>query len=190
MKFTFFAGISGFLIITLFVGCAAFLYLNKEHISYDKETMSSIASNPRYTNYVRAFCWTVSLLIIPYTIGLIKHFDIEINSPTVLIGVLASISLFLTALSINRPESHLHQISSLVFYISLFIMPLHIAFTLLETESKLIGYLVFSLFIVSLVLLAGNCLKEKGKPDGFTEALLMATNSAWVIIYAVQMLGK
>lgn len=156
MKYNIIGSITGFLIIALFIGCAAFLYLNKEHISYDKETMSSIASNPKYTNYVRAFCWTVSLLVIPYTIGLVKHYNLGISSPSVLLAGLASISLFLTALTINKPEGHVHQVASLVFYISLFIMPLGVAVKLLNTDSKLVGYMVIALFIVSLTLLAGN----------------------------------
>lgn len=172
----------------MFILCAAYLALNKERISYDHQTMSSIASNPKYTNWVRIFCWSVSLLVVPYVLGLMKYFNVDFTSLSVLLGILASIALFFTALTINKPESHLHQISSLVFYISLFIMPIDIAFRLLGTEDKLIGYLVISLFLVSLVLLGGNFIKERGKPDGITEVLLMGTNSAWVVIYSIMML--
>lgn len=190
MKIQYLYGLSGILIIGLFVACAIFLALNKEKISYDEQTMSSIASNPQYTNWVRFFCWTVSILVIPYILGLMRYFGVELTSPSILLGILASVGLFFTALTIDKPASHLHQIASLVFYISLFVMPLDIAIRLLGDDDKLIGYLVISLFLVSLVLLAGNFIKERGKPDGITEVILMGTNSAWVVIYSVMMLMR
>ncbi|MBD3280395.1 hypothetical protein GF389_02635 [Candidatus Dojkabacteria bacterium] len=128
--------LTGLLIIACFIGCAQYLRENKEGRTYDKETMSAIAADPKYTNGVRFFCWTVSLLVMPYVYSLVNVFDLPINSLTVLIGIPASIGLFFTAWTINKPDSGLHNITSFVFYFSLWLMPIDLAFRFVRGQKK------------------------------------------------------
>ncbi len=175
---------SGTLIIFLFIACALYLAKNKESMQYSTITLSGIAANPKYTNIVRILCWSVCLLIFPFTYQLIQIFGIPFQSYTFSIGMLASISLFMTALTIYEPDQKLHITVSYIFYISLLILPLEICIKLILESNSIVawGIIFINFFAGAFSLL--HIKNLKGVPNGFTEIIVMVGGSIWVIIFS------
>lgn len=176
---------SGFSILICFLGCAVYLSKNKEGLRYEQITLSGIAANKSYINVVRFFCWNVSLLTFPFIFQLKTLFGLEYLSPTVGIGFLASISLFLTALTINRPDWWLHIIASYTFYISLLLLPLEIALRLTSDSNAIYGWSILIINITIAILSISHMTKRNRVPNGITELIVMGGNAIWVIIFSL-----
>jgi hypothetical protein len=175
---------SGFIIIFQFLVCSIYIRLNSEGITYKQLTLSGIASSPKYTNFVRVICWSVCLLILPFLLGLKNEFNLRILSLPIVSGIFASIGLFFTALTINKPKSILHYFSSFVFYIFMSILPIHLSIILLLNNGNLLGAIILFILFISSCYSIWNLYKTKLVSNGITELIFMSSNAFWVLIFS------
>lgn len=188
MSPSYLAGLVGLGIIALFLVCTVYLYLNREGLSYAQETLSLIASYPRYTNTARALCWTVCILIFPFIYGLIEFFDLEMLSYTSLIGLASAVTLFFTAVSLSKPGGIFHIAISISYFGLLLALPLEIAIKLINSGQSFFGFGIIATILFTGLLIGFMLLKNRGKANGIMEVLAMTSGGLPVLLFSILML--
>jgi len=128
------------------------------------------------------FCTSIALLNGPYMYGLNLKFNLKSNIFSIISGVLASLFLILTGLTIAE-GSPIHTIFCLMFCMFFILYEIFVSFSASKTNPSL---KIIGLSIVGCNLLLTLILFILYGLTGITEITFLGLNCIWLIIFATR----
>jgi hypothetical protein len=179
-------GISGYLIVLSFMATVVYVKLLLKNFDPKKyDTISDYGKDNKIKPYITSACILISLLNIPFMLGLYGSFVSSSNHLPLIFGSLASLFLILTGLSVNHPDKRYHVYSTHAFMVLLVIDGFFISLSVLKA-SPIIGILGIGIAVVdSLISLL---LLFKLRTEGIAEITFLALNSIWIILFSTMMI--
>jgi hypothetical protein len=178
-------GISGYLIVLSFVATVIYVKLLLKNFDPKKyDTISDYGKDNKIKPYITFACILISLLNIPFMLGLYSSFVSSSNHLPLIFGSLASLFLILTGLSVNHPDKKYHHYFAYSFMALLVADGFFISLSVLKA-SPIIGILGIGIAVVdSLISLL---LLFKLRTEGIAEITFLTLNSIWIILFSTMM---
>ncbi len=178
--------IAGYLIVLLFAILATYTYSihgikNKVRVW---STISHHGKNHKLRKVIQIGCISIALLNIPLLIGLSSKFNL-VYSPIIVVGILASIFLFLTAISVRWCDSKIHVISAYCFFVFSVLYGLFSGFFMFSHISFL-G--TMEIIVIGLMLVTIPFLFYEHEAKGFTEVTFLSLNAILILLMATALL--